>query len=145
MKRIIFICHGSICRSPAAMLIFNHLKEEYNLIDYIALARATSLEEIGNDVYPPMKEVLRRHNIPLVRHSASRLTKQEIDEAEAIYYMDSNNLRNLVRQYGDSPKYQLISRYFDNMEIEDPWYTDRYEYVFEKIYRSVEAIINKLK
>lgn len=144
MKTIIFVCHGSICRSPAASLIFNHLKAKYNLQDYTSFARATSLEEIGNDIYPPMKRVLIEHDVPLIRHYAQRLTNQEIEEADIIFYMDNNNYRNLVRQYGENKKYVLISKYLDDMEIEDPWYTDRYEFVFDKIYRSIEAIINTL-
>ena len=141
MEYIVFVCHGNICRSPVAEVLFNMLNKNDN---YLAISRATSYEEIGNDIYPPMKEVLRTRQIPFKRHYATRLTKEEIDKAKYIFYMDDNNLRNLIRQYGPSDKYVLISKYYDNEQIEDPWYTDRFEYVYQKIFKSVEEIVKNI-
>ena len=72
MKKIIFVCHGNICRSPAAEYIMKRLTN-----DYIIESRATSYEEIGNDIYPPMKKVLRDHNVNFDRHYASRINYQD--------------------------------------------------------------------
>ena len=103
-------------------------------------SRATSLEEIGNDIYPPMKRVLLSKGISFDRHYSSRITKEEFDTADYIFYMDRNNLYYLERLFGPSKKYHLISEYSDNKEVEDPWYTDRFEYVYSLIEKYVQEI-----
>jgi len=145
MKKIIFICHGNICRSPVGSILFNKYIKEKGLDNvYQAISRATSREEIGNDIYSPMKRVLNEHQIKYDRHYATQITYQEFLEADVIYYMDRNNLYYLERLFSKSDKFQLISKYFDNQDIEDPWYTDRFDYVFNKIDKSVKAIVDNL-
>ena len=143
---IIFICHGNICRSPIAEIIFSDLVKEHHLDNEINVSsRATSLEEIGNDIYPPMKRVMSNHGYYDIHHYATRISKEEFDEADYIFYMDSNNLYYLNCLFGPSDKYHLISEYLDNVEIEDPWYTDRFEFVYQRIKKSVEAIFKTIK
>lgn len=143
---IIFICHGNICRSPIAEIIFSDLVKEHHLENEINVSsRATSIEEIGNDIYPPMKRVMSNHGYYDIHHYATRISKEEFDEADYIFYMDSNNLYYLNRLFGPCDKYHLISEYLDNNEIEDPWYTDRFEFVYQRIKKSVEAIFKTIK
>ena len=143
---IIFICHGNICRSPVAEIIFSDLVKENHLEGKISVtSRATSLEEIGNDIYPPMRRVLHNHGYDDVHHYATRITKEEFESADYIFYMDRNNLYYLKRLFGESDKYHLISKYLDNIEIEDPWYTDRFEFVYQRIKNSVESIFKNIK
>lgn len=144
IMNIIFICHGNICRSPIAEIIFNDLAKE-NHLDIVSISRATSLEEIGNDIYPPMKRTMSNHGYYDIHHSATRISRSEFESADYIYYMDNNNLYYLERLFGPSPKYHLITEYLDNLEIEDPWYTDRYEYVYQRIKKAVESIIKNIK
>ena len=141
---IIVICHGNICRSPVGAFLLNAAIKEKGLKDIEVISRATSREEIGNDIYPPMKRVLNYHNIRYDRHYATQITKEEFDKADIIYYMDSNNLYYLERLFGRSNKYHLITEYLNNEDIEDPWYTDRYEYVYQMIRKSVDTIIDNL-
>ena len=141
---VIFICHGNICRSPIAEIIFSDLVKE-NHLDINVSSRATSLEEIGNDIYPPMKRVMSSHGYFDIHHSATRITKEEFDNADYIFYMDSNNLYYLQRLFGPSNKFHLITEYLDNIEIEDPWYTDRFEYVYQRIKKAVESILKHIK
>ena len=141
---VIFICHGNICRSPIAEIIFDYLVKE-NHLDINVSSRATSLEEIGNDIYPPMKRVMSNHGYYDVHHSATRITKEEFESANYIFYMDSNNLYYLQRLFGPSNKFHLITEYLDNIEIEDPWYTDRFEYVYQRIKKAVESILKHIK
>ena len=142
---IIFVCHGNICRSPVGEILFKNLVKEKGLEDrFVIFSRATSFEEIGNDIYPPMKRVLNTHGDKYERHYATRITQEEFDNADYIFYMDSNNLYNLVRLFGHSPKFHLISEYDDGTDIEDPWYTDRFEYVYQRIKKSVETIYKKV-
>ena len=143
---VIFVCHGNICRSPVAEIIFLDLIKEAHLDDEIHVSsRATSLEEIGNDIYPPMKRTLSNHGYYDVHHYAQRITRQEFESADYIYYMDKNNLYYLERLFGPSNKYHLITEYLDNIDIEDPWYTDRFEYVYQRIKKAVGAILKNIK
>ena len=139
---IIFICHGNICRSPIAEILFKRLLKEDDNINVIS--RATSMEEIGNDIYPPMKRVLISHNVRFDRHYATRITLEEFNNADCIFYMDRNNLYYLEHLFGPSNKFHLISEFDDNKEVEDPWYTDRFEYVYSLIEKYVQTIYKKV-
>ena len=145
MIKVIFICHGNICRSPVASILFNKYIKEMGLEDsYSSISRATSREEIGNDIYPPMKRVLVSHHIDFNRHYATQITRAEFEESDYIFYMDHNNLYYLNRLFGSSNKFVLLRKYLDNTDIEDPWYTDRFEYVYKEINEAVKSIINRL-
>lgn len=142
---IIFICHGNICRSPVGeILLKKKLKENGCENEINVFSRATSFEEIGNDIYPPMKRVLHSHGIEFDRHYATRITQEEYEDADYIFYMDKNNLFYLNRMFGESKKFHLISEYDDGLEVEDPWYTNRFEYVFNLINKYIESIYKKV-
>ena len=141
---IIFVCHGNICRSPVGEILLNKLINENGVKGINVISRATSFEEIGNDIYPPMKRVLTSHGISFNRHYATRITQREFDDADYIFYMDSNNLYYLERMFGTSNKFHLISEYSDGKEVEDPWYTDRFEYVYSLIDEYVKTIYKKV-
>ena len=143
---IVFICHGNICRSPVAEIILSDLLKESHLDNKNKVtSRATSLEEIGNDIYPPMKRTLSNHGYYDAHHYAQRMSQTEFDNADYIFYMDYNNLYYLNRLFGESEKYHLITEYLDNQEIEDPWYTNRFEFVYQRIKKAVEAIYKKIR
>ena len=145
MKKIIFICHGNICRSPVGEILFNTEIKKLGLEnEYQAISRATSREEIGNNIYPPMRDVLKKNNVEFSRHYATQISKKEFDEADYIFYMDLNNLYYLERMFGPSKKFVLVSFYLDGIPIEDPWYTDRFDFVFKRISDSVDKIIDYL-
>ncbi|MCR5348887.1 MAG: low molecular weight phosphotyrosine protein phosphatase, partial [Bacilli bacterium] len=125
MYRIIFVCHGNICRSPAAEFIMADLLRKQGLEDAVSVcSRATSFEEIGNDTYPPMKRALAEANVPIYPRQAARITQTDYDQSDAIYYMDQSNLSYLRRIVDDRrgilrPITELVP---DLEEIEDPWY-----------------------
>ena len=140
MKKIIFVCHGNICRSPAAEYI---MKKYTN--DYIIESRATSFEEIGNDIYPPMKRVLNQYHIPFDRHYAKRIDYSDFNDADYIFYMDDENKYSLIRMFGESNKILPIYNYSDDIkEIEDPWYTGRFDLVYRQIAQCIKDIINNI-
>lgn len=143
MKNIIFVCHGNICRSVAAEYIAKKvvndmaIDNEFNII-----SRAVSNEEIGNDIYPPMKDSLTRHNIPFSSHKSTKITKEDYAWADYIFYMDTNNIYYLNQILLDtSHKLKPINSLFD---IEDPWYTGRYDYVTEMLIESIKKIFDLL-
>ena len=143
MKTIIFVCHGSICRSPAAAFIARQfLKELGRESEFDIQIRATSSEEIGNDVYPPMKRELNRRGIPLYPHHATRISRSDYDRADYIFYMDEENRWSLNRQLEDYKHILYPINKWTNgiIEIEDPWYTDRYELVVSQIIECIHDI-----
>lgn len=145
---ILFICHGNICRSPAAEFIMKDLLRKYRLEnEAIIFSRATSLEEIGNDIYPPMKSELYRNCIPFNRHSATRITKSDYEKSDYIFYMDDMNLSYLNRLIPDvDKKYINITKYssYNISHIEDPWYSDRFDLVVKQLKDCCENIINQI-
>ena len=147
MKTIIFVCHGSICRSPAAAFIAKqYLKEIGRESEFNILVRATSSEEIGNDVYPPMKRELIRRGVPLYPHHAQRIRQVDYDNADYIFCMDDENYYSLLRQL-DNHKFNIfrINKWTDGIyEIEDPWYTGRYEKVCDQITDCIHGIFKNI-
>ena len=147
MKTIIFVCHGSICRSPAAAFMARkYLKELGREDEFKILIRATSSEEIGNDVYPPMRRELIRRGIPLYPHAAQRIRQIDYDNADYIFYMDYENKYSLMRQIDDYKSILFpINKWTNSItEIEDPWYTGRYQLVCDEIEECLKDIFAKI-
>ena len=141
MKTICFVCHGNICRSVAAEFI---MKSKTN--DFEIFSRATSTEEIGNDIYPPMKLTLKSHNIPFSRHQARQINYQDYQKADYIFYMDSENLFYLNRMFPSSSKIFPIFAYTPGLkQIEDPWYTGNFDIVVNQINRCIDDILENIK
>ena len=140
MIKIIFLCHGNICRSPAAEFIFKDLIDKQGLSDkYEAASKALSYEEEGNDIYPPMKETLKMHGIPFKRHEAHKFTVKDYGYYDHIYVMDESNLRLIHNICEDvDQKIELLNGY-----IEDPWYTDNFEKVYEEIYEGCKRVLRE--
>ncbi len=146
MIRIVFVCHGNICRSPMAEYIAKYLAKEY-LIDSLVYieSRSTSLEEIGHDIYFPCKKVLEAHNIPFDKHAAKRITKDDLINFDYIIGMDSYNIRNLINMLDESPKIKKLSEFSNlDMDVLDPWYTRGFEECYEEIYAYVKNLIKFL-
>lgn len=147
MKKIIFVCLGNICRSPAAEYICKKLLLEKGLEkSFEVISRATSYEESGNDIYPPMKSELRRQGIPYSSHCATRITKNDYDSADYIFYMEETNRINLSRIVEDNKNIiQPIYKYTPSItRIEDPWYSDRYELVVSQIQKCIKDILKEI-
>ena len=141
MKKIVFVCHGNICRSVAAEYIMKSMTDQYEVI-----SRATSFEEIGNDIYPPMKRELVNNNIPFERHYARRIDRDDYASADYVFYMDDENYSFLYRMFGDDPKIKPIYEWTPSItEIEDPWYTGRFNVVVNQITQCVKDILDNIK
>ena len=138
--KIIFVCHGSICRSPAAEMIFKMYSKDHEVI-----SRALTHEEIGNDIYPPMKMELLRNNIPFSHHEATYLTDQDFEECDYLFYMNEENLYYLKRRFGQNKKILPIYQFTPSIdEIEDPWYTDNYSKVVKQITTCIKDILQNI-
>ena len=149
MKKILFVCHGNICRSVTAEFVFKYLTKVNNLdTKFYSESRATTKEEIGNDIYPPMKRTLIENGITVSRHYAKQITKQDYELYDLILLMDEENMYGIKRIIPQDylHKIYLLTEYVGvSGEIEDPWYTGRYEFVYNMIKNCVERLIEKLK
>lgn len=140
MVKIIFICHGNICRSPMAEMIMAHLVRERGLEKEFEIASAaTSTEELGNGIYPPARSELAAHGIPLIPHRARQITRKDAEYYDAIICMDRYNLRNLRNMLGNEYAHKI--RMLNDSEIDDPWYTDRFDITYEQILSGCEKLL----
>ena len=149
MIRVLFICHGNICRSVSAQYIFDEIIRENRLENDLSCeSAATSREEIGNPVYPPMRQTLAAHNVPIGDHRARQLVRSEYDEYDLIIGMDSENMYYIDRILGGDPegKVHTLMEYTDNPHelIDDPWYTRDFETAYRQIKKGCQALFEYL-
>ena len=158
VTRILFVCHGNICRSVMAEYIFKHLALQAGLEDRFEVASAAvSTEEIGNDIYPPAKLKLREHGIPYGHHAAHQITQQEYDTYDKIICFDYSNLRWLadcvsldyddVMDYYDTDHHVSLMMQWagEDRDVSDPWYTRNFESAYQDILRACQGIIETYK
>ena len=131
MTKVLFICHGNICRSPMAEFVMKDLVAKAGLSDQFEIASAaTSTEEIGNPIYPPARRKLAEHGISCAGHAARQLTKQDYADYDFLVGMDSANLQDMHRICGDDPDGK-ISLLLDHTarpgNVADPWYTGDFQ------------------
>ena len=153
MIKIMFVCHGNICRSPMAEFIFKDLIKKENLEnEFFVSSSATSTEEIymgiGNPVYPPAKAELLKHGITAEGKRAVQLKKTDYNKYDYFVGMDSANIRNMHIILGGD-KENKISKLLDHTDkkgdVSDPWYTDRFDIAYNDILRGCQALLTELK
>ncbi len=145
MKTILFVCHGNISRSPMAEFVMKHLvraagREKEFEID----SAATSTEEIGSDVYPPVKQILHAEGIPCSGHRARQITRADYEHFDHIIVMDSFNLRNLERLIGRDTEGK-VCRLLDFTDtpgdIAEPWYTRDFQLTYRQVTAGCKALL----
>lgn len=153
MLKIMFVCHGNICRSPMAEFILKKMVADKGIADRFVIAScATSTEEIwgdiGNPVYPPAKAELKKHGIFCEDKRAVQLKKGDYDSYDLFIGMDSYNIRNMQRILGGDPKGKIrkLMDYTDRGgDVADPWYSDRFDIAYRDIYDGCKALLESLK
>jgi protein-tyrosine phosphatase len=143
MKKILFVCHGNICRSPMAEYVMKYLVEQAQLTDqYMIASAATSTEEIGNPVYPPARRKLAEHGISCNGHAARQMTRADYSRYDLLIGMDSANLRNMTRIAGGDPEGKIRPLLYDK-DVADPWYTGNFEATWQDVLRGCQALLEE--
>lgn len=149
MIKILFICHGNICRSPLAEFIMKKIVEEKGLKDkFQILSAATSTEEIGNPVYPPVRRILNQMGIDCSKKRAVRVKSQDYNEYDYLICMDNNNLRNLSYIIGDDTEkkiFKLLDFTNNPHDVADPWYTGDFELTLKDVRNGCEALFDYIE
>lgn len=144
MVKILFVCHGNICRSPMAEFVMKDLVKKAGLESQLHISSAaTSTEEIGNLVYPPARRKLAEHGISCAGKTAQQLTKGDYSQYGLLIGMDRANIRNMNRICGGDPdgKIHLLMEFADcpDAEVADPWYTGDFETTWQMCWLGVRA------
>ena len=149
MIKILFICHGNICRSPMAEFIMKDLLQKRGRSgDFYVASSATSREEIGNPVYPPARGELKKHGISCDGHAARQVTRGDYDEFDWILYMETYNYPRLMRILQADPegKVRRLLDFTDRpKDIDDPWYTGDFAGVYRQIEEGCQAFLKVLE
>ena len=152
--RIVFVCHGNICRSPMAEYIFRYLAKKAGVEDRFEVSSAAvSTEEIGNDIYPPAKLKLREHGIPFGPHRAHQLTREEYEYNDKVICADYDNITyipdiahqdfdDIIDYFDTDEKTSLMMQWAgERRDVSDPWYTRNFEAAYQDIYIACKAIL----
>ncbi len=148
MIKIMFVCHGNICRSPMAEFIFKDmLKNCGRENEFIVASSATSTEEIwsgiGNPVYHPAKSELLKHGIYCDGKRAVQLKKSDYDKYDFFFCMDSRNVTNTLRIFGGDSE-NKVRKLLKNKDVSDPWYTDRFDIAYSDILEGCHQLLESL-
>ena len=148
MTRILFVCHGHICRSPMAEFVMKDLVQKAGLADqfYIESA-ATSTEEIGNEVYPPAKRKLAEHGIGCKGKKARQMRDNDYSRFDLLIGMDEWNIRNMTRICGGDPEgkiHKLLDYTKRKGDVADPWYTGNFEATWQDVTEGCQCLLNAI-
>lgn len=147
MKKILFVCHGNICRSAMAEFIMKKLVADKNMQhEFLIESAATSTEELGNDTYPPARAKLKQEGIPFTRHFARQITAADYNKYDLLIGMDKENIFYMNRCWTDTEEkiHKLLEYTGSSAEVADPWYSGNFDKAFDDIFRGCQALLDFL-
>lgn len=148
MTKILFVCHGNICRSPMAEFVMKKIVKDAGMEnDFVIESAAVSSEEIGNDVHPGTKEKLTQMNVPFAKRRARKITLADYDYFDLLIGMDVQNLYYMENAWNKDPndKVKLLLTYAGkDRDIADPWYTHNFDDTYEDIVEGCTALFNSI-
>ena len=141
MVKILFVCHGNICRSPMAEFVLKDTVQKAGCIqEFYSASAAASREELGNPVYPPARRELARHGISCDGKYARQITAEDLTQFDRIYYMDSRNIRYLKQMF---PRYDRFLPFLDR-DVADPWYSGDFTQTWADVQEGCRRILEEL-
>ena len=148
MIKIMFVCHGNICRSPMADFVFKKMSADKGLSgEFTIESSATSTEEIGNDIHRGTRAILTKYSIPFTPRRAVQLTRADYEKYDLFVGMDTANIRNMHRLFGADPD-SKITKLLDftprGGDVADPWYTGNFEETYRDVTEGCAALLDKL-
>lgn len=148
MIKILFVCHGNICRSPMAEFLLKKLVSDKGVADkFLIESAATSTEELGNPVHYGTRQVLKKYNIDFSNKRARQINSSDYEKYDYIIGMDRYNMRNMIRVFGEDKqnKLSLLLDYTDEpRDVADPWYTGDFSATEEDVLNGCAAFLEKL-
>ena len=148
MKKILFVCHGNICRSPMAEFVMKQLVREAGLSDEISVtSKALHRDELGSDTHRGTREVLHAHNIPFSKRRATLMSAADYSAFDIIIGMDTENMRDLARLTGGDPAgkiRRLLSYIGEERDVADPWYTGNFDVTYRDVNAGCRALLRTL-
>ena len=148
MIKIMFVCHGNICRSPMAEFVLKDMLKKRGLDSKISVASsATSTEEIGNDVHRGTRQILDKYAIPYTRREAVQLARADYAKYDYFIGMDTANVRNMHRIFGSDPEgkiMKLLDLTETHRDVADPWYTGNFEVTYRDVTDGCEALLKHI-
>lgn len=145
MEKILFVCHGNICRSVMAQWIFQDLVHRHHLDTQFEIdSAAVSSEETGNCMYPPARRKLTEKGIPFGEHRARQMTRADYDHFDHIYIMDDSNRRLMGRIVRGDPDHKIEMLKKDGSSIFDPWYSGDFEQAYQDIVRGCQERLDEI-
>ena len=149
MIKVLFICHGNICRSTMAQSVFAHMVKQQGIAHLFHIeSGATSTEEIGNPPHYGTVDKLRQVGIPVIPHRATQIKKADYVQYDYLIGMDTANIRNMHRMLGGDPEgkiFKLLTFAGSDADVADPWYTRNFDVTYEDVVRGCEGFLAFLR
>ena len=146
--KILFVCHGNICRSTMAHFVMQQMVDEAGLAGrFVIDSAATTTEDLGSPIYPPARAKLRKEGVPLLEHRARQISRREDGTWDQIVCMDEENVRHLRRILGPnpaSPVHKLLWFAGKSRDVEDPWWTGDFDATYRDVVEGCTALLEHL-
>ena len=148
MIKILFVCHGNICRSPMAEFVMKDLVRKAGLENrFLIASKAARRDELGNDTHYGTKAKLRQMGVPFVKRRATLLDRSDYDAYDYLIGMDEENMRDMLRLFGGDPNgkiYKLLRFADEDRDVADPWYTGNFDETYEDVLKGCTALLRMI-